>query len=56
MFVGLSSSPPILDVEGARRHVRRALELGAPPADILSAFQLNAGLGAHAFAVGVSGG
>ena len=55
VFVGLSASPPVLDVEGARRHVRRALELGAPPADVLSAFTACAGLGAHAFAVGVAG-
>jgi len=54
VFFSLSASPPILDAEGARRHVRRALELGATPDDVRSALQANAGLGAHAFAVGVT--
>jgi len=53
VFFALSASPPILDVEGARRHDRRALELGADPDDVRSALQSCASLGVHSFAVGV---
>lgn len=54
VFLALTSSPPALDVDRARLYARRALELGASPDDLRSAVQSCAGLGAHAFSLGVS--
>jgi alkylhydroperoxidase/carboxymuconolactone decarboxylase family protein YurZ len=54
VFLGLAASPPIVDVENSRRYARRALELGADPADVRSAVLCCASLGSHAFAMGVT--
>lgn len=38
---------------GVRRHVRRALEVGATPAEVLSVLQMVSVLGIHSVALGV---
>jgi alkylhydroperoxidase/carboxymuconolactone decarboxylase family protein YurZ len=51
--LALCGSPALADMDGVRRHARRALELGADQAELLGALQLTGGIGLHAFSLGV---
>lgn len=51
--IAVDASCTHLYAPGVRRHVRRALEVGATPAEVLSVLQMVSVLGIHSVALGV---
>jgi alkylhydroperoxidase/carboxymuconolactone decarboxylase family protein YurZ len=51
--IAVDASCTHLYAPGVRRHVRRALEVGATPGEVLSVLQMVSVLGIHSVALGV---
>lgn len=52
-YISWNAAATHMNAPGVRRHVRRAIELGATPQEILEVFELAATLGIHTMNIGV---
>lgn len=53
VYLGIDAAATHLYTPGIRQHIRKALELGATPAEIMEVLELTATLGIHAMNIGV---
>lgn len=53
VFIAVNAAATHMYAPGVRAHIARALELGAPPSEIMEVLELTATLGIHAMNIGV---
>ena len=53
IYIGVCACPAVLDADGIRRHIRRAIALGTTAGELREVLQLASGIGIHPLSVGI---